>query len=132
MASVREIGVRLVELCNQGKNLQAVDTLYSQDVESVEVCSMPEMPATMKGIAAIRGKNEWWLANHELHSSKATGPLPHGDRFILLFEIDVTAKVGPMAGQRMQMTEAGLYTVKGGKIVKEEFFYDMEGFEGGA
>ena len=34
---------------------------------------------------------------------------------------------GPMAGKRMQAEEAGLYTVKNGKIVQEEFFYDMGG-----
>ena len=32
-----------------------------------------------------------------------------------------------MEGQRMQMQEAGLYTVAGGKITQEEFFYDMGG-----
>jgi ketosteroid isomerase-like protein len=43
------------------------------------------------------------------------------------FWLDVTAKAGPMAGKRIQMNEAALYTVKDGKIVKEEFFYDMGG-----
>lgn len=32
-----------------------------------------------------------------------------------------------MAGQRMQMQEAALYTVTDGKIVHEQFFYDMGG-----
>ena len=83
--------------------------------------------ARMEGIEAIRKKNQWWFENHEIHSSGAKGPWPHGDRFIVLFKIDVTAKAGPMAGKRMQAEEAGLYTVKDGKIVKEEFFYDMGG-----
>jgi hypothetical protein len=30
-----------------------------------------------------------------------------------------------MAGQRMRMEEVGMYTVQGGKIVREEFFYTM-------
>ena len=30
-------------------------------------------------------------------------------------------------GQRFQMEEAGLYTVKDGAIVREEFFYAMGG-----
>jgi hypothetical protein len=38
---------------------------------------------------------------------------------------DVTPKIGPKAGQLMQIEEAGLYTVKNGKVTKEEFFYDM-------
>ena len=32
-----------------------------------------------------------------------------------------------MAGKRMTLDESALYTVKDGKIVKEEFFYDMGG-----
>lgn len=86
---------------------------------------MPEFPRNMKGIDAIRRKNQWWLENHEIHGGDVLGPWPHGDRFIVVFNFDVTPKVGPMAGQRMQMAEAGLYTVKEGKIAKEEFFYHM-------
>ena len=127
MSSTYEVGKRLVELCNQKKNLQAVDELYAPDVVSVETHSMPEMPARMEGIDAIRRKNQWWFDNHEIHNSTARGPWPHGDRFIVLFGIDVTAKQGPMAGKRMQAEEAGLYTVKNGKVVQEEFFYHMPG-----
>jgi hypothetical protein len=54
------------------------------------------------------------------------GPFPHGDRFARYFDFDVTAKAGPMAGNRMQMQEVGLYTVAGGKITREEFFYSVE------
>lgn len=53
------------------------------------------------------------------------GPYPHGDRFIAHFKMEVTAKNGPMAGKRMVMDEAALYTVKDGKIIHEEFFYAM-------
>jgi len=52
-------------------------------------------------------------------------PFPHGERFIILYKTDVTPKVGPMAGKRMQVEEAGLYTVRDGKVVQEEFFYHM-------
>jgi ketosteroid isomerase-like protein len=31
------------------------------------------------------------------------------------------------SGQRMQMNEMGLFTVKDGKIVREEFFYPTAG-----
>ena len=127
MSDAYAVGKQLVELCKQNKNLEAVDRLYAPDVVSIEVHSMPGMPARMEGIEAIRGKNRWWFENHEIHGGGARGPFPHGDRFIVLFTIDVTAKTGPMAGKRMQAEEAGLYTVKDGKIVKEEFFYHMGG-----
>ena len=127
MDSTMEVGQKLVAFCKAGKNLDAVNALYAQDVESSEVHSMSEFPQTMKGIDAIRKKNQWWVENHEIHGGDALGPWPHGDRFIVHFKFDVTAKTGPMAGKRMQMEEAGLYTVKNGKIVQEEFFYDMGG-----
>ena len=68
-------------------------------------------------------KTQWWSDNHEIHSAAVTGPYPHGeDRFAVRFEYDITNK---LSGQRMQMDEVGLFTVDAGKIVKEEFFYDM-------
>ena len=51
------------------------------------------------------------------------GPFPHGsDRFAVYFKYDVTNKP---SGRRMQMNEIGLFTVRNGKVSKEEFFYDM-------
>lgn len=126
-ASTLEVGKKLVELCRQHKYLEAVDTLYSPDIVSIEVRGDTNMPARMEGIKAVRGKSEWWVANHEIHGGDVRGPFPHGDRFIAHFTIDTTPKTGPMAGKRMTFEEAGLYTVKDGKVVKEEFFYDMGG-----
>jgi ketosteroid isomerase-like protein len=107
--------------------MDAVDQLYAPNVVSIEADAMPNMPARQEGIAAIRAKNEWWVKNHDVHSGKANGPWPHGDRFVVVFDYDVTAKTGPMAGKRMKAEEAALYTVKNGKIVQEEFFYHMGG-----
>ncbi len=125
MPSTFEVGQQLVELCRQGKNLEAVDTLYASNIVSLDVHGDATIPARMEGIDAIRKKNQWWLANHEIHSFDVKGPWPHGDRFVVMMKFDVTSKAGPMAGQRMQMEEAGLYTVKDGKIVQEEYFYHM-------
>jgi ketosteroid isomerase-like protein len=121
-----EIGRRLVELCSTGRTLEALDTLYAKDAVSVEAVASPNFPQVTEGLAAVRGKNEWWYANNEVHRGEIKGPFPHGDRFALFFGFDVTAKAGPMAGQRMQMEEVGLYTVEDGKIVREEFFYSVE------
>jgi ketosteroid isomerase-like protein len=126
-SSTYEVGKRLVELCRAGKNLEAVDSLYAPDVVSVEIHGTDTIPPRIEGINEVRRKNRWWLDNHTIHGGDAIGPFPHGDRFIVLFKFDVTAKTGPMANRRMQMEEAGLYTVRNGKIVKEEFFYHMGG-----
>ena len=118
-----EIAQKMVDLCRQGKNLEALDTLFASDVVSVEACEMPGASSReTKGLAAVKGKGEWWVANHEIHSASVTGPWPHDDRFIVGFQYDVTNKP---SGQRMKMDESALYTVRDGKIVREEFFYDM-------
>lgn len=116
-----EIAKKLVALCREGKNLEALQTLYAEDVVSVEALAMPGAQQEAKGLAAVKAKGEWWLANHEVHSASVTGPWPHGERFVVGFQYEVTNKP---SGKRMKMDEVGLYTVGNGKIVREEFFYD--------
>ena len=115
-----EIGKKLVELCNQGKAAVVIDTLYASDIVSVEAGGPPGMPREMKGLEAVHGKSKWWNDNHTIHSSKAEGPWPNGDQFIVRFQFDVTNKQN---NQRIQMDEMALYTVKNDKIVHEAFFY---------
>jgi hypothetical protein len=118
------VGHRLVELCRQGKNLDAL-SLYAPNAVSVEAMGSEEMPAVMTGVDAIRGKGEWWFANHDIHRASVKGPFPNGDRFAVIYDYEVTPKAGPMAGKRMAMEEVALYTVDSGRIVREEFFYSM-------
>ena len=127
MPTTLEIAKRLVELCNADKGLQAVDELYAPNIVSIEPAAMGPIAQRTEGIKAVRGKSEWWVANHTVHSGVAEGPWPHGDRFIVRFKYEVTSKTGPMAGKRMTLDEGALYTVKNGKIVQEEFFFDMGG-----
>jgi hypothetical protein len=125
MSSALEVGKKLVELCKQHKNFEAMDTLYSPHVVSIEAFAAPGHPARSEGIAAVKAKGEWWMSNHEIHGAELAGPWPNGDRFIVRFTYDITPKTGPMAGKRFKMDEVGLYTVKGGKVTEEEFFYSM-------
>lgn len=122
--SAIETGKQLVALCQAGKGLEAVDTLYDEKIVSIEARAGEGLPQRMEGIAAVRGKSEWWYGAHELHRSVARGPYVghREDQFAVWFEIDVTVKA---SGERMQMTEIGLYTVANGKVVQEEFLYEM-------
>jgi len=96
--------------------------LYSPDIVSVEPVAMPGMDQIQRGVAKIKGKNQWWADNHTIHGATVDGPYPHGDRFVVHFKYDVTPK---QTGKRMTMDEVGLFTVQNGKVVKEEFFYSM-------
>ncbi len=117
-----EIGKELVTLCRQQKNLEAIDRFYSQAVESVEAEAIPQIGKVQKGIDAIKGKNRQWFENSQIHGLDVKGPFPKDDQFIIHFQYDVTPK---QSGKRMTMSEMGLYTVRDGKIAKEEFFYSM-------
>ena len=121
-ATTTEVGKKLVELCKQGKNEEAMKTLYANDIVSVEAGAPPGQSPESKGIEAVVAKSKWWADNHEVHSAACDGPFPNGDRFIVRFTYDVTSK--PL-GKRITMDEGALFTVKDGKIVREEFFYTM-------
>jgi hypothetical protein len=119
------IGKRLVALCQDGKGLEAVDTLYDEKIVSIEGAGSDAMPARMEGIEAIRGKNTWWYDNHEIHSSTAAGPFcgHREDQFAVQFDMDITLK---STGVRSRLSEIALYTVSGDKIVQEEFLYQSD------
>jgi ketosteroid isomerase-like protein len=117
-----DIARKLADFCRQGKNTDSLDTLYADDAVSVEAGGPPGMERVARGLAAIKAKSDWWVANHEVHSAIVAGPWPLDDRFIVGFKYDVTNKP---SGHRMTMEEMALYTVREGKIVREEFFYSM-------
>ncbi|HKC79917.1 MAG TPA: nuclear transport factor 2 family protein, partial [Gemmatimonadaceae bacterium] len=96
------------------------NTLYSPDIVSIESMGNEQMPREMKGIDAIRGKNQWWGENNEVHSATVDGPFLGEDKFAVYYNYDVTFKP---TGQRTPMEEMALYTVKDGKVVREQFFY---------
>jgi hypothetical protein len=54
----------------------------------------------------------------EVHSFTAKGPFVAHDRFVVQYDADVTEK---NSKKRFQLSEIGVYTVKNGKIVREEF-----------
>jgi|SwirhirootsSR2_FD_contig_71_1440181_length_436_multi_3_in_0_out_0_1 hypothetical protein len=118
--NANEVGQKLVELCKQGKNQEAMETLYSPDIVSVEVMDMPNMPREMRGMQAVAAKGKWWSENNTVHSAEVEGPWPNGNQFIVRFKYDITSKP---QNKRMMMDEVGLYTVENGKIVREQFFY---------
>ena len=121
-ASTATVAEELVELCRAGRNLDAIKKFYSPNIVSIESVGSETMPAEMTGIEAIRGKNEWWFANNEVHANTVRGPFVGDQQFVVQYEWDATFKP---TGQRTVMTELALYTVKDGKIVHEHFYYNM-------
>ena len=119
--SVETVAGKFMELVNQGKHFEVMRGMYSADMVSVE----GDGKETVGKEPVIR-KSEVFQANHILHGQKLRGPFYCGDpkanagRFAVYSVLDYTPKAG---GERRAQEEVGLYTVKGDKIAREEFFY---------
>ena len=111
----------LVSFCRVGKNMDAINSLYSPDIVSIESMGNETMPREQKGLDAIRAKNQWWGENNVVHAADVQGPfVGNDDKFAVYYNYDVTFKP---TGKRNNMEEMALYTVKDGKVVREQFFY---------
>ena len=115
--STADVAARFATALKSG-NFQEAETYWSEDVVSLEAQDGPMREA--RGRAAVHAKSEWWFANHDVHSFETFGPYVNGDQFTLRFRGDLTSKT---TGQRMEMDEVGLYTVRNDRIVEERFFY---------
>lgn len=120
--TTQQIATRYQELMNQKKFLEVQDTLYAADV----VCQEPDKAAAMgfnvvtQGLEAIKAKG---IARRETietsHAYVCSDPIVAGDFFSVTLSQDVTFKGKP----RMTLEEIGVFHVRDGKVVKEQFFY---------
>ena len=123
-AKLMEIGKAVVDANNNNTTRDMMHAHYSPDAVSVEALAMGEAGRETVGLEGIFAKHDWWEGAHETHSASAEGPFFHGeDRFSVIFNADVT---NTGTGERFEMREVAEYTVKDGKVVREEFFYSAE------
>jgi hypothetical protein len=115
--NTQDVAKDFTALCVKGEFEAAGEKYWAEQVVSRE--PMSGDMAVLKGRKAVKGKGEWWYANHEIHSVKVEGPYVHGDQFVVRFTMDVT----PKGQKRMKMDEVGVYTVHDGKITEERFFF---------
>lgn len=120
LSATEAVARELVDYCKAGRNMDAINHLYSRDIVSIEPHDFEGMPARMTGIDAIRKKNEWWYANFEVHNSEVDGPYVNGDQFAVKYSFETTNK---KTGERNLMSEIALYNVKDGKVVQDRFYY---------
>lgn len=112
-----EIGAAVVAHLNSGahSDVPLWNKYWSDAVESVEGRGM-----SWRGRKAMEAKCMEWVAQHDVLGCRATGPFVGASGFAVHMEIEVRPKAG---GDVMRMKEVGVYTVKDGKVVREEFMY---------
>ena len=115
--NTEEVANKVMELTRKQAWYDALD-LYDDNVVSVEAYGMGGGSPETRGKEGVRGKVDWWVNAMEVHSFDAQGPFVAHDRFVVQFDADVSDK---KTKERRQMSEVGVYTVKDGKIVREEF-----------
>src|SRR5213595_1783185 len=115
--NTEQVAEKVVDLVRKQAWHEALDTLYSKDIVSVEARGSDGESPEKRGIEQVRDKTDWWVNAMEIHNCKVSGPFVAHDRFVVQYDIDVTDK---NSKKRMQMSEGGVYTVKDGKIVRGE------------
>ena len=119
-ASLKDVAEALVAHCRAGTEAEGLATLYAPDAVSVEAMAMPGGAREARGVDAIRAKHAWWFETFEVTEAHVEGPFLHGeDRFAVIFS---ASTVETATGKADSMREVGVYTVSGGRIVREEFF----------
>ena len=120
--TTQEAAARYHQLASQRKFIEIQDTLYHEDV----VCQEPEkaasmgMPVFTYGREAVKAKGVARRATIEtMHTYNVGEPIVAGEFFSVVLKQEVTFKDKP----RMILEEIGVFHVKDGKIVKEQFFY---------
>ncbi|PYJ41624.1 MAG: nuclear transport factor 2 family protein [Verrucomicrobia bacterium] len=116
--NTEQVAQKVVELVRKQAWHEALDTLYDKDIVSMEARTQDGSSPETRGKEGVRGKIDWWVNKMQVHSFKASEPFVAHDRFVVQYDVDVTDKGSK---KRMQMSEVGVYTVKNGKIVREEF-----------
>jgi hypothetical protein len=122
MSNTQTIASRYHELALQSKWTEIQDELHDENV----VCQEPAHAAARgvqvitQGKEAVKAKAAANRAMIEtIHEQFCSEPLVAGDFFTLVLRRDLTFKNRP----RLQTEEVGVFQVRDGKIISEQFFY---------
>ena len=114
---IRAIAADMVAM-TRAQDFHIGEKYWAEDVVSIEALDGPM--ARIEGREAAMAKSAWWYGAHEVHGTTTDGPYVNGDQIAIRWTMDITNKE---SGQRMQMDEVALYTMRDGKIAEERFFY---------
>ena len=116
--TTQDVAAKFYEYMQQGAFDKIYSELYSESATSEEPPGSDW--GTANGMDEIREKGKKWAETVEEMYSGTTGePVIAGDYFISYMTMDFK----PKGKERSILEEIGLYRVKEGKIVSEQFFY---------
>jgi hypothetical protein len=117
--TTQEVANRMSELFKENQWDKVQDELYADDCESIEPANAPGMKSA-KGREALKQKGAAFQQMiEEMHGGWVSELLVGGNYITCAMGLDVTMK----GMGRINMNEVCVYEVKGGKVVKEQFFF---------
>ena len=116
--TTQEVAAKFYEYMQHGAFEKIYAELFSGDATSEETPG--SVWGTAKGMKEIHEKGKKWAETvEEMHGGTTENLVVAGNYFTCYMTMDFK----PKGGERTIMQEIGLYQVKDGKIVSEQFFY---------
>jgi ketosteroid isomerase-like protein len=115
LADLRRIARSIVTATSVADEKRMV-SLYADSVESEEAGQLPTY-----GIEAIKQKNEQWSKMVSDARWHARNLWADGQTIIIEWEAQLTLRPG---GRKVLFREIAVHEVRGGKIVRERYYYD--------
>ena len=120
--TTQEIANKWAKYGQTGQWNKAQEELYDANCVSIEMEGAQGFPQKVEGIEAIKEKGKHWEGMVEdFHGMEVDGPIVAGNHFTATMKMDITIKGQP----RKVDEEVALFKVKDGKIVSEQFFYEI-------
>ena len=122
--SLESLATRFVEMCNQGKFFDVMESMYAPDIVSVEADGRE-----VAGKRPVIQKSRDWQAVNQIAGGQVRGPFfadfagagnGASGQFACFFSVDVTPKA---TGRPVTLEEVGVYTVQDEQITREQFYY---------
>ncbi len=102
----------------------AADTYWASNIVSIEPAELPDgTPARVEGFARAHEKLDDRLSACAMDDLMIDGPFVTGNHFALFLDMIITSRA---TGERRPFSEIAIYTVEGGKIIEERYFYEQE------
>ncbi len=119
--TTQEVAKRYYELIQQHQYKQIQDELYASDAVSIEPENDTDLPLVTEGIEALQQKEKLFFSQvDQMYGGKMSEPVVSNFFFSQMTEMDVKMK----GKERKIKGQIGVFEVRNGKIVKEQFFYD--------
>lgn len=114
--STNAIAQQLIAFLRTNDNIKAIEALYADDIYTEEAGSA----RTRSGKGVILQSMRDFLGAHDFHYTHIEGPLVSGDSFAVRLRFEATNRE---TGTSFAVDEIGVYTVREGKIAREQFLY---------